>query len=541
MGSRVDPLGMSKQKKENQNIEGGFLSNVCFNSFLGLKRKDFIKYFFGSNAFAAIIVLALITVFLFKEGIGFFGQNHTSLTLYRKAGLEYVNIVREQVDGYTALTRYLNGIRNAIYLDYQKQGKTDDEIWEHMRSVDDFSYEFGTIGYDLQDLLSEWTETVTNLRDNYLVYLNNLEYQEQLIAEGKTGPATLASVDPVDFDAVLNPLFEEIETYKQVNEKFTSGMYDILQHIPIEADGRFNTFRKFCQDYLGTLPVTEKALEDWDKDKAVGFGESFTSFLFGKDWITNSFYQDWYGILPLLVGSLLVAIIALLIAIPLGVAAAVYVNQIASPREQQLIKPYIEFISAIPSVVIGFFGVAVWGQFVRWISQQPVLSDWISFFPISERLNAFTAGCLLALMAVPTIFTLAEDALNNVPRAYKEASFAVGANKLQTIIRIILPTSLSGIISAILLGFGRVIGETMVVLLCAGNRIAIPDFTAGLGTFFQPVHTMTGIIAQEMGEVVNGSLHYRALFVVGIFLFFISLGINFLAQKIVRRFKISVG
>ena len=147
-------------------------------------------------------------------------------------------------------------------------------------------------------------------------------------------------------------------------------------------------------------------------------------------------------------------------------------------------------------------------------------------------------GALAA--AIPTIFTLAEDALNSVPRAYREGSLAVGATRLQTVLKIIVPTALSGIISAILLGFGRVIGETMVVLLCAGNRIDIPDFTQNLGAFFQPVHTMTGIIAQEMGEVVRGSLHYRALFLVGITLFFISLTVNFMAQRIVRRYKLPI-
>ena len=163
--------------------------------------------------------------------------------------------------------------------------------------------------------------------------------------------------------------------------------------------------------------------------------------------------------------------------------------------------------------------------------------QWVPFFPVQERLNAFTAGCLLALMAIPTIFTLAEDAINNVPRHSKEASLAMGATPLQTTMRVIVPTSLSGIISAIMLGFGRVIGETMVVLLCAGNRIKIPDFTEGLGVYFEPVHTMTGIIAQEMGEVVHGSLHYRALFMVGIVLFFISLLINYSAQWVVKRYS----
>jgi phosphate transport system permease protein len=228
------------------------------------------------------------------------------------------------------------------------------------------------------------------------------------------------------------------------------------------------------------------------------------------------------------------------IAVPLGVGAAIYINQIATAREQRLIKPAIEFISAIPSVVLGFFGIAVLGQALRALSQVDALS-WVPGFPFAERLNALTAGCLLALLAVPTIFTLAEDAINNVPRSFKEASLALGASRLQTILRIIVPASLSGIVSAVLLGLGRVIGETMVVLLCAGNRIAIPDFTAGLATVMQPVHTMTGIIAQEMGEVVRGSIHYRALFVVGIVLFFIALLINFLAQKIVGKYRISIG
>jgi phosphate transport system permease protein len=265
-----------------------------------------------------------------------------------------------------------------------------------------------------------------------------------------------------------------------------------------------------------------------------------TSFLFGREWLTASFWQDMYGIVPLFVGSLLVSVIALAIAVPLGISAAIYVSEIAGVREKSFIKPYIEFISAIPSVVLGFFGIAVLGTTLRWLSQTAFLS-WVPGFPMSERLNALTAGCLLALISIPTIFSLAEDALNNVPKHFKEASYALGANRFQTIVRVLVPASLSGIISAVLLGFGRVIGETMIVLLCAGNRIAIPDFTQGLGAFFQPVHTMTGIIAQEMGEVVKGGIHYRALFMVGVVLFTLSLGINYVAQRIVHRYRISIG
>jgi phosphate transport system permease protein len=303
---------------------------------------------------------------------------------------------------------------------------------------------------------------------------------------------------------------------------------------------RLIRFKELTQLYISGFAETESRLKTWDNLAPVPWYQSFTGFVFGKEWLTASFWQDWYGIVPLFVGSLMVSMIALAIAVPLGVGAAVYINQIASSREQRLIKPAIEFISAIPSVVLGFFGIAVLGQSLRALSQVEALS-WIPGFPYSERLNGLTAGVLLALIAVPTIFTLAEDAINNVPRAFKEASFALGASKMQTIIRIIVPAALSGIISAVLLGLGRVIGETMVVLLCAGNRIAIPDFTAGLAVVVQPVHTMTGIIAQEMGEVVRGSIHYRALFVVGLVLFFIAMLINFLAQKIVRKYRISVG
>jgi phosphate transport system permease protein len=244
--------------------------------------------------------------------------------------------------------------------------------------------------------------------------------------------------------------------------------------------------------------------------------------------------------LPLVAGSLLVSLIAMVVAVPLAISAAIYVSEVATSAEKALIKPYIEFISAIPSVVLGFFGIAVLGTAIRSLSQIEALG-WIPGFPMSERLNALTAGLLLAFTSIPTIFSLAEDALTNVPRHFKEASFALGATRFQTLVRVLIPASLSGIISAVLLGFGRVIGETMVVLLCAGNRIAIPNFTEGLGVIYQPVHTMTGIIAQEMGEVAQGSIHYRALFMVGIILFLLSLLINYVAQRVVRKYRISIG
>ena len=269
----------------------------------------------------------------------------------------------------------------------------------------------------------------------------------------------------------------------------------------------------------------------------MGLFATITGFITGKDWLTGGEWQDFYGIVPLFAGSSIIALIALLLAIPLGVGAAIYTNQLAGRRQQNFIKPTIEFLQAIPSVVLGFLGIALLGTWLQETSMKDAFS-WVPGFPIQQRLNMFTAGCLLGLMAIPTIFTLSEDALNNVPSAFAEASDALGASKLQTVFRVVLPAAVSGILAAVLLGLGRVIGETMVVLLVAGNRIEIPDFTEGMGVFFQPAHTLTGIIAQELGEVPFGSVHYRALFVVGLLLFIIVLGINWTAQRILRKFRI---
>jgi phosphate transport system permease protein len=288
--------------------------------------------------------------------------------------------------------------------------------------------------------------------------------------------------------------------------------------------------------FLADLEKTPQTITDWNHLTPVALSTAISSFITGKDWVTGGEWQDFYGILPLAAGSLMISIVALTLAIPSGIGAAIYVNQFASKREQSLIKPVIEFIQAIPSVVLGFIGILIFGTILRDLSLMDSLS-WIPGFPIEERLNIFTAGCLLALMSIPTIFSLAEDAINNVPSAYAEAAEALGASRVQTTFRVIIPAAFSGILAAVLLGFGRVIGETMVVLLVAGNRIKIPDFTSGLGTFFQPCHTLTGIIAQELGEVPLGSVHYRALFIVGILLFAVVLIINATAHRFVSRMK----
>ncbi len=513
--------------------------------FLGLTLDECIQGFFGGNAFVAVIVLALITVFLFREGSSFFGQNRDNLTIYRRAGLEYVDIIRQQEKDHTALVRYLSSIRLAAlrhYLDTEKL--TPAEAQKRLAPFDGFATRYSDAIESLRGLVSELGDVASAIKQKNQVNHDNEEKRRQLLAVGKVDEAAAVQIVEIDFAAELAPLKGTLPVYEETSAALAKALGEIAAlppTLPTPAlQARMDRFEALNRGYVAGFPATLESLKNWDYREPVPFSESFTAFIFGRQWLTASFWQDWYGVVPLFAGSLLVSFIALCLAIPLGVGAAIYVNQLASPTEQRAIKPAIEFISAIPSVVLGFFGIAVLGEFLRFASGWAWLS-WFPGFPFAERLNALTAGCLLGLIAVPTIFTLAEDAINNVPRAFKEASFALGATRLQTILRIIVPAALSGIVSAILLGLGRVIGETMVVLLCAGNRIEIPDFTAGLSVVTQPVHTMTGIIAQEMGEVARGSIHYRALFVVGMLLFFIALFINFLAQKIVRRYKISIG
>ena len=480
-------------------------------------------------------MLTLITIFLFREGFGFFGQNLADLRLYRQAGLEYVDIIRAEAEKQTALSRQLGDIRLQ-----QMRAGADQAALE---KFDEFANKFSDTGEQLNGLLSDATDRAQALRETMLqlgghagASVTERESQD----EASPAPATPAGNEAEQ----MATLRSATDKFAQIADSMKAQINQLLVTAPAltTAQGRkaFANWKAEVAVYVKELPAVTEKLRAWDWNKPVPAYRAMTSFLFGTQWITASFWQDWYGIIPLFVGSLMVSTVALLISVPLGVFGAIYVSEVASPIEKSLIKPYIEFISAIPSVVLGFFGIAVLGETIRAISRASFMS-WVPFFPISERLNVFTAGSLLALMAVPTIFTLAEDALRNVPRGFKEASYALGANRLQTIMRVLVPAALSGIVSAVLLGLGRVIGETMVVLLCAGNRIAIPDFTQGLGAFFQPVHTMTGIIAQEMGEVVRGSIHYRALFMVGLLLFAITLAINYGAQKLVMRYRMSVG
>ncbi|MDD5260864.1 MAG: phosphate ABC transporter permease subunit PstC [Methylacidiphilales bacterium] len=538
---------------------------------LGLSMDQIIHYFFFGNAWIAILVLGLITFSLFREGLGFFPQNYENLQMYRQCGLEFVDIIKDQAEAHSALTQYLDKMLDRKNGELRKGGMDEGKIAEATAPLAQFRKDFDESSIPLQDFVRELTQQAAAVKERWGVAKENSIAREQYLKAGSKDEAAKLEVETVDFRKESEALKAQIPRLVEINQTLKKRLGLLLLEFPASDDPKLKSqavhFKAAAGKYINAFPDTERKLANWSYDTTIPVHETLTRFLFGPQWVTQSFWQDWYGMVPLFVGSLAVSVVALVIAVPLGVGAAVYINQVANIHEQNLIKPFIEFIAVIPSVVLGFFGVAILGTAIRdfsngilfdpaWVAHLPAfiqwlpsglnaaartLTSWVPFFPISERLNIITAGILLALMGVPAIFTFSEDALNNVPKSYKEASFALGANRLQTILRILIPASLSGIISAVLLGFGRVIGETMVVLLCAGNRIQIPDFTQGLGFIFQPVHTMTGLVAQEIPEVVKNSLQYRALFMLAIMLFLISLLINYIAQVFVRKFKISVG
>ncbi len=235
------------------------------------------------------------------------------------------------------------------------------------------------------------------------------------------------------------------------------------------------------------------------------------SSLLGTRWYP---IEEYFGILPLLTGSLIVTLGAVLIAVPLGVGTGVYIAEIAPTWANEILKPLIEILAGIPSVVLGFMGILVLSPFLRQSLNLPT------------GLTAFTGSLLLGWAAIPTIVSVTEDAMNAVPRSYREASLALGATRWQTIWGVTVPAARSGILTAVMLGLGRVIGETMAVMMVTGNAPTLP---AGLNALFLPVRTMTATIASEMGEVANGSTHYHVLFFIGLVLFTLALIINIVA------------
>lgn len=240
-------------------------------------------------------------------------------------------------------------------------------------------------------------------------------------------------------------------------------------------------------------------------------------FLSGEEWFPTAQPIAQMGVKPLIYGTLWVSLGAILLALPIGLAAAIYLSEIAKKRTRSLLKPLIELLAGIPSVVYGFFGLVVIVPFIQ------------SLFNLPVGETALAGSVVLAIMALPTIITISEDAMRNTPRAMKEASLALGASQWQTIYKVVIPYSASGITAGAILGIGRAIGETMAVLMVTGNAAVIPQ------SFLAPVRTIPATIAAELGEAPNGGLHYEALFALGCILFIITFGINMLVELVTNK------
>ncbi len=252
---------------------------------------------------------------------------------------------------------------------------------------------------------------------------------------------------------------------------------------------------------------------------------SFIDFLIGTKWYPTS-QPNQFGLLPLLFGSIIVTFGAIIFSVPLGIAVAIYIAELAGEKEADVLKPLVEILAGIPSVVYGFFGLVV---------LVPLLQN-ILDLPTGQ--TALAGSIMLGIMALPTIISMSEDAISSVPRSIKDGSLALGSTEWQTINKVILPAALSGISAAVMLGIGRAIGETMTVMMVTGNTAIIPGFPDGL---FVPVRTMTATIALEMGEVPQGSEHFYALFAIGSVLFITTFITNIVAEYIKKKYKFNMG
>ncbi|MBN1895998.1 phosphate ABC transporter permease subunit PstC [bacterium] len=249
--------------------------------------------------------------------------------------------------------------------------------------------------------------------------------------------------------------------------------------------------------------------------KAVGIRE----FFFRARWDPTSPVRESYGLLSMIVSTLMASIGAMMIAVPIGIAAAAYLADVAHPKVREIIKPVMEILAGMPSVVIGFIGIVVLG---------PLIAE---MFKIPSGLNALNGSILLSLMSLPTIVSISEDSILSVPQEFKNASLALGATRWQTLVRVTLPAASSGIIASVMLGMGRAIGETMTVLMACGNAPAFP-----MG-FLEPIRTMTATMAIELGETVQGGMHYQSLFVVAIVLFVMTFAVNLISDLILQKYQ----
>lgn len=309
---------------------------------------------------------------------------------------------------------------------------------------------------------------------------------------------------------------EEIKTFRiddifqKYSEEQLGENYHLLpEKIALEINENKNIIAFVPNQYA---PVSSIGVKEFQIQNL-----SVSDFFIGKEWLPTATPSPLFGTLPLLLGTLLVSFMAILLALPLGLGVAIYLSELADERIRKILKPVIELLAGIPSVVYGFFGLVVLAPLVQKI------------FHLSVGETAFTGSLILAIMALPTIISVAEDAMRNTPRAMREASLALGATQWQTIYKVVIPYAKSGISAAVVLGIGRAIGETMAVLMVTGNAAVMPT------SIFNSVRTIPATIAAELGEAPAGGAHYQALFLLGCILFIITMIISITAEIISKK------
>ncbi|MDP4290698.1 MAG: phosphate ABC transporter permease subunit PstC [Bacteroidota bacterium] len=349
---------------------------------------------------------------------------------------------------------------------------------------------------------------------------------DMVLAVNKSNP--LSRIKAANVKAIFD---QDVTNWKQIGGKNDSIIIVRIEDIPnyfkeSQLGANFENLAPCINHLTDSLSgvilfVPKKYITSSFKGKVlpeekVGLVDFFT----GKEWYPTAVPDSRFGVLPLILGTLWVSFGAILFALPLGLAVAIYLAEIADSRIRRMLKPLIELLSGIPSVIYGFFGLVVLVPLIQSIFN----------LPVGE--TALAGSIILGIMALPTIITIAEDAMRTTPRAMKEASLALGATRWQTIYRIVIPYSISGITAAAILGIGRAIGETMAVLMVTGNAGVMPH------TFLQPIRTIPATIAAELGESAQGGIHYQALFVLGCVLFVLTLLINLGVEYVSSKRKI---
>lgn len=342
------------------------------------------------------------------------------------------------------------------------------------------------------------------------LFKHNIVEEGYVIAVSKQNPInTLTSqeIKNIFDENILN--WQELENEKRQTLKAEIQVaYTIEQALEVKDNTNLIAF------------VPEEALPELSNMKKVECGKiKFSDFFLGKEWYPTAQPSPQFGILPIISGTLMVSFVAILLALPFALSAAIYLSELSSERTYKILKPAIELLSGIPSVVYGFFGLVVIVPFVQ------------KLFGLDVGETALSGAIVLAIMSLPTIITVAEDAMRTTPRTSREASLALGATKWQTIYKVVIPHSISGVTAGVVLGIGRAIGETMAVLMVTGNASVLT------GNILEPVRTIPASIAAELGEAPDGGAHYQALFILACILFLITLVINLVVDRITHNSK----